>query len=519
LQSEGRKKQEICRAIYGELEQLLPVIYQNKANPIELKTPVYDKFEVEFWHLPEELTQSIRRVYTKFAEANRLLNATETVQTMIRGDLWYNYLPNDIIKLQEQLKTYEATLTKENVNRGTVSLANPPEANNSQEWDCFICHASEDKTEIAEPLAKMLQEHDLKVWYDTFTLSVGDSLRRKIDKGLANSRYGIVILSPSFFTKNWPQKELDGLAAREGAEGQKVILPVWHHVDRDHVLKFSPTLADRLAARTGEGLENVLSKLLQVLVKPNRDVMGRQRVRAGADTILSETSSQEQNFLKRLIEQFSDIQLLLHDFRDHLINPDMNELLYSLGASGRILLNMSSETTSKKLGVEAQLIELSEILEQLESHRFYIGSKSVDEFGEKAQSCNAVLSVVFDQVRKHVQGGSLRVYKELVGRNIDLLRKQWDRRQRYFESASIQRLREAFRRYGFLFYRFGNYPEAEDFADGGQSLRTLGEKLRNLSSIQKYFSYGLGTNPLVVIEPRFSECAQLMDQIVSEIGR
>lgn len=58
----------------------------------------------------------------------------------------------------------------------------------SMEWDIFISHASEDKADFVEPLATRLQERRLRVWYDNFTLTVGDSLRRSIDRGLAQSR-------------------------------------------------------------------------------------------------------------------------------------------------------------------------------------------------------------------------------------------------------------------------------------------------------------------------------------------
>lgn len=64
------------------------------------------------------------------------------------------------------------------------------------EYDVFICHASEDKEEIARPLAEALSLKKLHVWYDEFTLKLGDSLRGTIDYGLANFRYGVVILSP-----------------------------------------------------------------------------------------------------------------------------------------------------------------------------------------------------------------------------------------------------------------------------------------------------------------------------------
>jgi hypothetical protein len=131
-------------------------------------------------------------------------------------------------------------------------------------WDAFISHASEDKDAFVRPLAEALRSKGLRIWYDEFTLTVGDSLRRSIDRGLARSRFGIVVLSPSFFAKDWPQKELDGLVAPE-VEGQKVILPVWHCVDAETIRKFSPTLADRMAVSSALGIEAVVNALITAM--------------------------------------------------------------------------------------------------------------------------------------------------------------------------------------------------------------------------------------------------------------
>jgi hypothetical protein len=477
LQEDERQRQEICRAIFDETEQLLRVIHQFKDNPTKLETPVFDKFEDKFWLLPSELSESIRKVYAMIKEANSLLGRTESAAVFRRNDLWYNYMQAGLTKLQQDLRSYESLLLSPNEKpveeakkaelvlllrkmfdgatllaigrelhepyclqfneagydksykyyeeelvakaianilsndqilaisakyndkmrsfwdfsgkyytycaktkelsfesawtsiegsikdllaehgratyavlkaylelrkdyppwsacdynqlayrakelsgtgwkqaliglevagvigkRGSgrrpgersialeliplvedvlskweetpqastpteTATAYAPEVEKMSEpiWDVFICHASEDKKEVAEPLARMLTAEKLRVWYDKFTLTIGDSLRRKIDDGLANSRYGAVILSPSFFVKNWPQKELDGLAAREDSEGHKVILPIWHKVDQDYVVKYSPTLADRLASKTSHGLEVVLKELLEVV--------------------------------------------------------------------------------------------------------------------------------------------------------------------------------------------------------------------------------------------------------------
>jgi len=125
-------------------------------------------------------------------------------------------------------------------------------------WDVFISHASEDKEEIAHPLAEALRAKGLDVWYADFTLKIGESLRQSIDNGLSKSRYGVVVLSKSFFSKHWPQSELDGLFSMESAE-KKRILPVWHNVTVNDVKQFSPILAGRVAIPTSEMNHLVLS--------------------------------------------------------------------------------------------------------------------------------------------------------------------------------------------------------------------------------------------------------------------
>jgi hypothetical protein len=127
-------------------------------------------------------------------------------------------------------------------------------------WDAFISYAGEDKLEAAEPLANKLSLMGFKVWYADRILEVGDSLRAKIDEGLVNSRYGVVILSPSFFSKHWPQKELDGLTAIESYKG-KVVLPVLHKMGHEDLVLYSPTLASKIYLTTESGIELVAEKL------------------------------------------------------------------------------------------------------------------------------------------------------------------------------------------------------------------------------------------------------------------
>ena len=137
--------------------------------------------------------------------------------------------------------------------------------------DVFISHASEDKEGVARPLSDALNSLGWAVWLDELELKLGDSLSRRIDAALARSRFGVVILSPAFFAKEWPQRELGGLAARELATGVKVILPVWHNVDHQYIAERSPLLADRLGVLTDIGMDRVAREVAAVL---SEDVPG-----------------------------------------------------------------------------------------------------------------------------------------------------------------------------------------------------------------------------------------------------
>jgi TIR domain len=142
------------------------------------------------------------------------------------------------------------------------------------EYDCFISHASEDKDEVARPLAERLREARYRVWYDEFSLQLGDRLTESINRGLATSRYGIVILSPRFVERPWPKHELAGLTALM-LDGRLKLLPVWHEIGHAEVLAFSPPLADRVGVPTSFGMDRVIADIIRA-VEP--EVEARRRV-------------------------------------------------------------------------------------------------------------------------------------------------------------------------------------------------------------------------------------------------
>lgn len=147
-------------------------------------------------------------------------------------------------------------------------LAPTPEAPDGRVFDVFISHASEDKDEVVRPLANALRAAGLSVWYDEFELRIGDSLRRKIDRGVGSSRFGVVVLSDSFFGKGWPEYELDGLVTKS-VSGDQVILPIWHNVTKKQVIGYSASLADKLARSTAtHTVEEIAAEIIEVVRLP-----------------------------------------------------------------------------------------------------------------------------------------------------------------------------------------------------------------------------------------------------------
>lgn len=144
-------------------------------------------------------------------------------------------------------------------------LPNDLEEDIVKEFDVFISHASEDKDDVVRPLAHALKLEGLKVWYDEFELKIGDSLRRKIDKGLATSKFGVVVLSKDFIKKGWTNYELDGIITK-AVSGEQIVLPIWHHITKKEVLDFSPSLADKLARNTSSyTVEEMAAEIAEVI--------------------------------------------------------------------------------------------------------------------------------------------------------------------------------------------------------------------------------------------------------------
>lgn len=175
-------------------------------------------------------------------------------------------------------------------------------------WDLFISHASEDKENLVRPLAEELVKYGVNVWYDDFDLELGDSLTASIDKGLIDSKFGLLIISPSFFQKSWTEYELKSLLTKE-INGGKVILPVWHNVTADFVASKSLFLADKKAISSGVGFSKLAFEIVKV-VRP--DIINSFLLKKACREMKSGKSEKTKIKDLHLIESVKHKELPLH---------------------------------------------------------------------------------------------------------------------------------------------------------------------------------------------------------------
>lgn len=108
-----------------------------------------------------------------------------------------------------------------------------------EKYDVFISHSSSDKDWVNE-LYDCLSKTDLKIWYDIGMIKIGDNIREKINDGLINSNYGIVVLSEEFIKRPWPKMEFNALILLMD-EGK--LLPIIHGLDKEKLGQFFKPLS------------------------------------------------------------------------------------------------------------------------------------------------------------------------------------------------------------------------------------------------------------------------------------
>jgi hypothetical protein len=132
----------------------------------------------------------------------------------------------------------------------------------------FISHDSRDKDDVARPIAIGLSKLSCTVWFDEFSLNVGDSLRESIEKGLKESKKCILVLSPRFLSNpGWTKVEFNSIFTREILEKKNLVLPVWYDVKKEEVFEYCPSLLDRLGINWGLGEDAVVKRLYRAITQ------------------------------------------------------------------------------------------------------------------------------------------------------------------------------------------------------------------------------------------------------------
>jgi hypothetical protein len=214
----------------------------------------------------EEIDGLRDRVSRIFSEAQH--DTVSWINELIAGQsaFWKPLVDRFCTVVSETHRNAEIAFGREKLRSQTAASKRQPSGQpQPSRRDFFLSHAFEDKDSIARPLGDELKQRGHSVWFDEYELTVGDSLRQKIDRGLVESRFGIVVLSPSFFAKLWTRYELDGLVAKSMVEDRKIILPVWHRIGRDEIARHSPTLADLIGVDSARGIDHVAAELVRAL--------------------------------------------------------------------------------------------------------------------------------------------------------------------------------------------------------------------------------------------------------------
>jgi hypothetical protein len=190
------------------------------------------------------------------------------------GEQWNAEITADIVRYWDattpdrylELRAQEFRLTPTVTQDAAHHVEPPIEPQTTPALDVFLSHAGEDK-QLAARLAAELQARGHSTWFDQAELVVGDSLVEAINDALMRCRFGLVLLSPSFFAKPWPQRELDALFALMAA-GESRILPVWHGVDETFIAQRAALLLPLLAADTAGGIEMVADEISAAIRRP-----------------------------------------------------------------------------------------------------------------------------------------------------------------------------------------------------------------------------------------------------------
>lgn len=139
--------------------------------------------------------------------------------------------------------------------------------------DLFLCHAWDDRRGVATELSSLLEAAGVSVWFSEKDILLGQPFMREIDRGLAKSRAGLVLVTPALLKRvdgrGVSDKELSELLARD------LLIPIVHETTYDEIRKVSPLLGSRNGLDTAEdSMEVIATKIAELVALDDEEAVG-----------------------------------------------------------------------------------------------------------------------------------------------------------------------------------------------------------------------------------------------------
>lgn len=196
-------------------------------------------------------------IMKRFAELGS--NASATIDVGPRKDTRH---------VQSSQSTESRSIAASNSRSGSVKPVDQQALDaflHGHEFHLFISHASEDKQNFVIPIVNELRRRGVRVWLDQDESMAGDSITHNIDLGLQKARFGLAVLSPSYFRKQWTQAELEALLHHQIQEQQLHLIPVLLDIDEQELSQHSRLVSSRLCLNANDGVEKVADGIVNVI--------------------------------------------------------------------------------------------------------------------------------------------------------------------------------------------------------------------------------------------------------------
>ena len=172
-------------------------------------------------------------------------------------------------------------------------------------FDLFISYSHANKEELVEPLVEALQAAGIRVWFDKLAISIGDSITDKINEGLREARFGLIVISKAYFDSNWARRELNAFFKKQITLKKKFVLPLWYQISMEELFDHFPMLVDYKAIIIDDPsvLSQAVSQINELVQTEKMDHTQNIPVSPESDSSQALLTPQEKQSLESFLEK------------------------------------------------------------------------------------------------------------------------------------------------------------------------------------------------------------------------